>query len=65
MSDWHICKNFNIPVPGNSWKHEPRAIIENEDVMLTYDLLIPSSGNIENKALRSDIVSMTKKENTA
>ena len=62
---WHICKNFNIPVPENSWKHELRAIIENKDVMLTYDLMIPLSMNIENKALRPDIVLRNKKERTA
>ena len=65
MIHWHICKNVNIPVPENSWKHEPRAIIENKDVVLTYDLMIPSNVNIENKALRLDIVLRNKKEKTA
>ena len=58
-------KKLNIQVPENSWKHEPRAIIENNDVMLTYDLMIPSSVNIENKSLQLDIVLRNKKENTA
>ena len=35
------------------------------DVMLTYDLKISLSVNIENKALRLDIVLRNKKENTA
>ena len=39
---WHICEVFNIPVPENSWKHEPKVIIQNKEVMLTYDLMIPS-----------------------
>ena len=46
-------RNFNIPVPQNSWKHKPKAIIENKDIMLTYDLMIPSSVN---KALQPDMV---------
>ena len=62
---WHICKNVNIPVPENTWKHEPRVVIENWDVMLTYDLMIPSNVNIENKALRPDIILSNKKEKTA
>ena len=48
---WHINKNFNIPVPENSWKHEPRAIIENKAVMFTYNLMIPSSMNIKKQSL--------------
>ena len=55
----HICINFNIPVPQNSWKHEPKAIIKNKEIMLAHDL-IPSSVNIENKALRTDIVQRYK-----
>ena len=47
----HMSRNFNIPVPQNSWKHEPKSIIENKDIILTYDLMIPSSMNTENKAL--------------
>ena len=47
---WYICRNFNIPVPQNSWTHEPKAIIENKNIMLTYNLMIPSSVNIENTA---------------
>ena len=43
---WHICKIFNIPVPENSWRHEPRAIIENKDVMFTFEMMIPSSMNL-------------------
>ena len=65
MIHWHICRNFNIPVPENSWKHELRAIIENKDVMLMYDLMIPSSVNIENKALRPDIALRNKKAKTS
>ena len=48
---WHICKNINIPVSEKSWKHEPKVIVENEDVVPMYDLTIPSSVNIEKKAL--------------
>ena len=33
--------------------------------MLLYDLIIPSSMNMENKALRPDIVLRYKKENKA
>ena len=62
---WHICRTFNIPVPENSWKHEPKEITENKEVMLTYNLMIPLSVNIENKALRPDIVLRYKKENEA
>ena len=61
----HICRNFNIPVQQNSWKHEPKALIENKDMMLTYDLMIPSSMNIENKTLQPDIVLRYKKEKKA
>ena len=63
--NWQICKNFNIPVAENLWKHKPRTIIEKKDVMLAYNLMIPSSVNIENKALRQDIVLRNKKEKTA
>ena len=42
-------KKLNIPVSENSWKPEPKAIIEN-------------SVNIENKALRPGIVFGYKKE---
>ena len=62
---WHICKNFNIPVPENSWKHKPRTVIENNDVMLTYDLMIASSVDTENKVLRPDNVLRNKNEKTA
>ena len=40
-------------------------INENKEVMLTYDQLIPSRVNIENKALWPDIVLRYKKENKA
>ena len=46
-------------------KHDPRAIIENKDVMLTYDLMITLSVNVENKALQPDIALRNKKEKTA
>ena len=46
-------------------KHDPRAIIENKDVMLTYNLMIPSSMNIENKALQTAFILRNKKEKTA
>ena len=59
----HICKNLNIPVPENSWKHEPKAIIEYKDITLTYNLMIPLGMNIENKALRPDMELRYKKEN--
>ena len=58
---WYICKNFDIPVPENSWEHERKAITENMEVPLTYDLMIPSSMNIENKALQPDIILGYKK----
>ena len=29
---WHICKNFDIPVPENLWEHEPTVITENMEV---------------------------------
>ena len=48
---WNICKSFDIPVPENLWEYGPKADTENVDVPLTYDLMIPSSVNIENKAL--------------
>ena len=48
---WHVCKKFNIPVPQNSWKHEPKSITENKEVTLTYDMMILSCVNVENKAL--------------
>ena len=48
---WHICKHLNIPVPENSWKHESKVITENKEVMFTYDLMIPTIINKENKAL--------------
>ena len=52
---------FDIPVPENLWEHEPKAITENMEVPLTYDLMTPSSVNIENKALRPDIILRYKK----
>ena len=38
------------------WQHEPKANTENMEVPLTEDLMIPSSMNIKNKALRPDII---------
>ena len=58
---WHICKNFDIPVPENLWEHQPKAITENMEVPLTNDLMIPSSMNIENKALQPDVILRYKK----
>ena len=29
---WHICKNFDVPVPENLWEHEPKVITENMEV---------------------------------
>ena len=59
---WHICKNVDIPVPENLCEHEPKAITENMEVPLTYDLMIPSGVNIKHKALRPDITLRYKKE---
>ena len=42
-------------------EHEPKASTENMEVPLTYDLMILSSVNIENKALRPDIILRYKK----
>ena len=53
---WHICKNVDIPVSENLWENEAKAITENIEVPLTYDLIIPSGVNIENKALRQHII---------
>ena len=58
---WHICKNFDIPVPQNLWENEPKAITDNIEGPLTYDLVIPSGMIIENKALRPDILRCKKK----
>ena len=33
---WHIYKNFDIPVPENSWENEPKAITENTEVPSTH-----------------------------
>ena len=49
---WHICRNFNIPVPENSWKHEAKAITENKrgsNAHVRPD--DPIERDIENKAL--------------
>ena len=62
---WLIGKSLNVPVPENWWKHEPKAITENKEVMRTYDLMIASSVNIENKALWPDIALRYKKEKKA
>ena len=43
------------------WGNEPKAITENMEVPLTYELMIPSGVNIENKALRPDIILRCKK----
>ena len=51
----YICKNLNIPVPESPRKHELNAIIENKDVMLMYESMIPSSVNMENRAMYPDI----------
>ena len=32
---WQIYKNFDIPVPENLLEHEPKAITENIEVLLT------------------------------
>ena len=58
---WHICKNFEIPVPGNLWENESKAIIENIEVPFIYYLMIPLGVNIENKMLRPDIKLRCKK----
>ena len=29
---WHICKNFDVPVPENLWEHKPKVITENMEV---------------------------------
>ena len=47
------------------WEYEPKAISENMEVPLTYNLMIPLSVNIENKALRPDIILRNKKEKKA
>ena len=47
LSTGTSAKNYNIPVVENSWKHKPKGIIENKNIALTYDLMIPSSVNIE------------------
>ena len=54
---WHICEHFTILVPEQSWKHKQNLILENEQVILTHDKMIPSSVDIANKALRPDIPS--------
>ena len=59
---WDICKSLNIPIPENSWKYEPKAITENKEVIITYDQMIPSSVNMENKVLQLDKVLRYKKE---
>ena len=44
------------------WENEAKAITENIEVPLMYDLMIPSGVNIENKALRPDIIVGYKKK---
>ena len=51
-------------LPENSWKHEPKAIFENKEVLLMYDLMIPSSVNID-KALRPNMELMYENEKRA
>ena len=62
---WHLCKHFNIPVPEQSWKHKPELILKNEQIMLMYDNMIPSSVDIANKASRPNMVLKHKKEQSA
>ena len=50
-----ICKNFNIPVSENSRKHEPRAIIENQQLTEQEDyhfLLRKSTSGITQKTIQ-------------
>ena len=61
----NICKNFNIPAPQNSWKRKAKAIIENKNIMLAYNLMIPFSVNITNKALQPNKVVRYKKQKKA
>ena len=35
---WHICKNFDVPVPENLWEHEPTVITENIEVTTAHIL---------------------------
>ena len=44
---------------------QTKSILENEQVMLMCDKMIPSSVNIANKALRPNIVLTHKKEKSA
>ena len=62
---WHICEHFTILVPEQSWKHKQNLILENEQVILTHDKMIPSSVDIANKALRPDMVLKHKTEKSA
>ena len=57
-----MCKNFDTPVPENLRENEPKAITENIEVPLMYDLMIPMGVNIENKALQPDIILRCKKK---
>ena len=43
-------------------ENEQKAITENIEVPLTYGLMIPSGVNIENKALRPNIILRCKEE---
>ena len=60
--NWDIKVFADVPVPENSWEHKPKSLTENMEVLLMYDLMIPSSVNIENKVLRPEIILRYKKK---
>ena len=33
---WHICKNFDVPVPENLWENDQKVITENMEVPTTH-----------------------------
>ena len=58
-------QKLQYPSSRKLMKHEPKAITENKEIMLMYNLMIPLSVIMENKALQPDIVLRYKNENKA
>ena len=58
---WRLCQKYGFNTAEVSWKHNPQPFLENQNAMITYDSVVPSSRHITNGAVRPDIVVMDKR----
>ena len=58
---WRLCQKYGFNTAEVSWKHNPQPFLENQNAMITYDSVVPSSRHITNSAVRPDIVVMDKR----